>query len=268
MIYSPPLLKHSPCRPVDWRWRRAEWLLREGKRLSRAKDDAATLQAVRYLQLAARGRCTEANDARQFPDLHSAFLVRRLGGALELELQARVLARQSRDEITQRTGVPAEVIDNYLTTFFDVEDYLAATDWILKQAIWRGHSSGSVRQAAAVVLKRIAYFDGPIILDEVMPYLIGGKDLWADPPDLSTEAGREDQRTRQLVALELLPPVERTDWKLGLLIANRLSQRGTTQSPCTTADLLSHKLDQITKDLVASGRLSASRRKEQMSLRA
>lgn len=267
MAPSPILLKYSTFRTVDWRWQQAQWLVREGKRSARTKDDAATLRAVEFLQLAARGGRTVACHQREFPDLNSARQLHERGGSLELEVQARILSQQSRDEITRRTGVTAEVIDAYVVSFFDVEHHLTAMDWIVTQAIWRGHNAAGVSQIHASLLKQFAYYGGPLILDDVMPFLIGGKDLWADPPDLSTAEGRADQRTRLLVALELLPQDAKTNWKLGLLSIDRLHRRGKTPTATTTAEFLKHNLDQKFKDLAVTGKLAAATRK-QMSLGA
>ena len=125
MFYSPTILQHSPSRPVDWRWRRANWLVQENKRRLSRNDDAATIVAARYLANAAR--CLEAA-AGEFPNLDAAFRLYARGGALEVELQARILARQTREVITQRTGVSTACIAIYVVTFFDVDGHIAAGD--------------------------------------------------------------------------------------------------------------------------------------------
>jgi hypothetical protein len=51
-------------------------------------------------------------------------------------------------------------------------------------------------------------------LDAVLPYLVGGKDLWEPPPDLATPAVRAEQVTRLAVATALLPRDAATDLKL------------------------------------------------------
>src|SRR5262249_22927778 len=157
------------------------------------------------------------------------------GGALPLELQARILAAQPRDEITRRTGVSRDVIDAYQATVFHVEDRLTARDWVLLEAIHQGHPTVGVDAGAAVILKRCAFFAGPVVLDAVIPYLIGGRDLWADPPDLSTPEGRLDQKTRLFVALEMLPQDAKTGWKLMKIFMERLLRTEKAHSPGFTA---------------------------------
>src|SRR5262245_56016614 len=119
MVYYPRLQQFSPLRPVDWRWRRAQKLVSGGRSFSRLRDDAETGRLTHYLRLAARGAGRRRpRHARAFPDLHAACRLHEHGGALRLELQARLLAAQPREEIAGHTGVPREVIDAYQATFF------------------------------------------------------------------------------------------------------------------------------------------------------
>ena len=82
----PELQAHSPVRPPDWRWRRAQALVAAGRYVSQRRDDADTGRAVRYLRAFARcqGGLPTAQIERRFPDLlvaHQSGLVCRLDAA-------------------------------------------------------------------------------------------------------------------------------------------------------------------------------------------
>jgi hypothetical protein len=66
----------------------------------------------------------------------------------------------------------------------------------------------------AGTVKAFAYFAGPHVLDAVCPYLIGGKDLYEPPCDLSTQQGRSEQAIRFAVAVQMLPRDAATDRQL------------------------------------------------------
>src|SRR5205823_12995749 len=97
-------------------------------------------------------------------------------------------------------------------------------------AIHRGHPASGVTLDAAVLLKRFAYGAGSAVLEAVIPYVIGGQDLWFDPPDLATPEGRLDQRVRLPVALEMVPQDTKTGWKPGQFFMGGLLRAGKTSS--------------------------------------
>src|SRR5262249_59847641 len=76
--------------------------------------------------------------ARRHPDVHAARQLHEHGGRSALEVQCRLLARQTFDEIERATGVQAEGLRGYEGLYFNVTDRLDAPDWITEFAIgWR-----------------------------------------------------------------------------------------------------------------------------------
>jgi hypothetical protein len=61
--------QHSPVRPPDWRWRRAQSLVATSRYYCRRRDDPETGRAARYLRAVARceGGITSAQVERDFP---------------------------------------------------------------------------------------------------------------------------------------------------------------------------------------------------------
>src|SRR5262245_41204831 len=111
----PELQRRSPHRPPAWRWERALDLVRLGKYVSARRDDEATARAVRYLR--ARRRCRRESQvqrlANTYPDVHQAHQLAEHGGSTVVKVQARLLARQSFDEIAHGTSVPVGEVRIY-----------------------------------------------------------------------------------------------------------------------------------------------------------
>jgi hypothetical protein len=247
--FYPEILRHSPLRPPDWRWRRAESLVAQGRYFSQGRDDAQTGRAARYLRALARRSRPAGEAIRHYPDVHAARRLHEGGGPIPLMVQARLLARQSIAEVARFTGTPAEVVSTYEGLFFNVVGCLDAQDWVLVHAIGRGASAGTADPDTGVVLKSFAYFGGLIVLEAVLPYLVGGKDLFDPPLDLSTREGRTEQAIRLAVAAQMLPRGAATDKKLHKIMAillERERQRPVRPAP---AALLAQNVDFMLDEL-------------------
>src|SRR4051794_13207270 len=131
-MYYPDLVRHSFFRSPAWRWLRARRLVDRGMYVVRRRDDEPTGRAGQYLRAVARcqpGRPTRGVP-RRLADVHAARLLHEAGGATRLLVQARLLARQSTDEIARLTSVPAAAVDAYEALFFACRASLAAPDWV------------------------------------------------------------------------------------------------------------------------------------------
>jgi len=138
---------------------------------------------------------------RTFPEIYAAYRLSEEGGPKRLEIEARLLARQSPGEIAERVGLPAAVVETYEALFFQVSDRLAGRDWITLRAI--GRWSGDV--IPAVLLRGLAYHHGPLMVDVLAPYLAGNVDPFEYHPDPATLEGRVVQSLRLVLLAEMLP---------------------------------------------------------------
>lgn len=232
--------QYSPFRPVDWRWRRAKWLVARGRNFSRRRDDDETGRAVRYIR--AFARCAESRLPRsfltQYRDLNAASRIEDAGGVTEILLQARLIAGQSTEEITQSTGIPPNVVDAYEKTFFHCRDRLCARDWVSIRAIGN-YDFEDAAAGAAVIFKRFAYFGGPLALEAVLPVLpdlLAGRDLFEKPLDLTTPSGQRDHGVRLAIASQMLPYGPAIDKKLleiMLIMRDKGHRRPITRSPAS-----------------------------------
>src|SRR4051794_4490045 len=86
------LLPRCPYRPVDWRWRRARYLLEEAVR-PRRRDDHAVRRAREFL--VRRRRCHRRGDdrrlAERMPEVHGACAIADGDHRLRAEVEARLL---------------------------------------------------------------------------------------------------------------------------------------------------------------------------------
>jgi hypothetical protein len=147
-------------------------------------------------------------------DLAAAHQLYVSDGPAALLLEVRLLMGQDSADIARLMGMPASVVDLYETVFFQCRDRLHARDWVVCCALGMPPSGASIDPEKAAVLKRFAFFGGPLVLDAVQPYLLDGKDLFEPPLDLSTLDGRREQGIRLAVAVHLLPNDAATQWKL------------------------------------------------------
>ena len=227
-LSSSEFQEDNPMRPLAWRWQRAWWIVSHHQNFSRRRDDAATRRIVAYLRARGRrGRVVRSVRTKQFADIRAACEINECGDSTRLVLQARILARQSSVEISQTTGVPADTVDAFEAMFFHCRDRLTAADWIATQAI-RKTAAGLPETKAGAGLKTFAYHGGPVVLDAVLPYFLGGRDIFERALDLSTPEGRREHAARLAVASWLVPDDERSRRKLTRIMMI-LQDRGSSQ---------------------------------------
>jgi hypothetical protein len=236
ITFYPDLQRHHPLRTPGWRWRRACWLLERGRYFSRRRDDAQTGRAIHYLRALTRSRSGRpgARIRKHYSDIHAARQLHESAAPTKLLVQARLLARQSSLEIAVLTGVSFPVLETYEQLLFNIRNHLGARDWICLNAIGPTVRPGTALPDAEAVLKSFAYYGGPLVLEAVLPYLVGGKNLFDPPLDLSTAEGRREQAVRLAVAAQLLPRDASTESKLHkimLLLQGRERKRPIRRAP-------------------------------------
>jgi hypothetical protein len=223
-FFYPDLHRRSPVRPLAWRWQRADALVGQGRYFCRRRDAAQTGRTVRYLRALERCRTGLHKErlARAFLDVHDARLLHEDNGARAVEVQARLLARQSVDVIARAAGLPLDVVGAYEALFFNVLDRLDASDWITAQAVgWHRFDPAKGRDRATV-LKAYAYHGGPLVLETVLPYLLNGRLEAAPSPDLSAADARLDRSVRLALGIDLMPWTAGTALTLMRMHAYRL----------------------------------------------
>lgn len=161
---------HSFFRPLDWRLQRARYLLDHDRLPSTQTDDDESISVFRILS--AEARCCMDRDRAQLEQEWPAFLAaRRLTQAEELlrwEVQARILARQTDEEVAAQCELTPQTVHWFEAVFFCVRDRLDARDWIAARVIgpglWRGFAPEEMGQLWAY----FGYNAGPLALDVII----------------------------------------------------------------------------------------------------
>ncbi|QVL31722.1 hypothetical protein KIH39_23230 [Telmatocola sphagniphila] len=148
----------DPFRRLDGRLRRAKAILDANiRRLSR--DDAETLTIARHLGAKFRGKKTLSKEG-----LAEALALPRTHATLLPKLQAWILTKASDQQLSDRFGIPAEVICWYERSQYHVRPWLHYHDWVLRTAIV--HSSDGEPRTSNIYPERwFAYCGGEKILE-------------------------------------------------------------------------------------------------------
>ena len=209
-LYYPTLVRFDPMRPLDWRCQRAQTLLDNGSRFRRDRDDEDTGRAVRYLRAVRRSRDAGESISTmkvkpQLVDIHRAHQLHAAANPQTTVVQARLLARQSVDEIGALVSLASGAVETYEALFFNVTERLAARLYISKLAIRWTSAMAAAGCGVDVVLRWIAFFAGPQALDAAVPVLM--PEAAALCPSLAPVAGDSELASgiRGLAAALMMP---------------------------------------------------------------
>lgn len=166
----------NPFRPVNWRWERAEQIVRGVLPYSSRIDDAWTRRAVDYRK--ALADCESPLDfallAEEVPDLYWAHQIDQSVdrasriGAMRYEIEARVLAAEAPKAIAKKVGVtPADVLA-YEAVFFDARSKLDTPAYIQHMVIGPAVHRGLDSRDYDLFWKLSGYMRGPAYLDAMI----------------------------------------------------------------------------------------------------
>jgi len=162
----------SPLRPPGWRWLRAGYLVDNGRRLSRCRDDNKVWDAVAFYRALRscqdeRGR---ARLARKMPAFFEAWQVYQQASLVRWEVEARLLANEETEAIARKCGLSANAVEVFHDTFFSVRPHLRARDWIMNCVIGPKVHRGLKETDQDELLKLYAFAGGPLVVDSLMDY--------------------------------------------------------------------------------------------------
>lgn len=175
------LQKYSAVRSPRWRYDRARQLLGARPRRKPAKaDDRLTRRAVEFLDL--WDSAPLLNRAKQhvrfvrqelfprYPELYLAYELFVTDGCerARCALEARLLARQSDEEIADRLSTMPEAVQAYEQLFFNVRDRLDNRDYIVSSVLSPSLNYGYDLTNIELSAKFFGYFAGPQVLDFIL----------------------------------------------------------------------------------------------------
>jgi hypothetical protein len=182
--FDPILGLDNPARPVDARWRAAVYGVRKGITLPGARPDPWVDRATRYLRAILSGQTEDDRErvGREDPDLDAAFRLHAGGDKLARGIvEARLLAGQGIDATAAACGLTPGAVEAYEALFFRVTDKLDNQWYVLNNGIGQKHFSGPTEDDVDVILKRVGFFRGPIMLEQLIRYYRSG---WTVPERL------------------------------------------------------------------------------------
>jgi hypothetical protein len=165
-------------RPIDARWQRISDLADRGEPAKHKWDDVWIRRGLAYETR--RRACRDQADrdllARMDPDVDVAYALRHGADKLaRAELEGRLLAGQSIEEVASLCARTPEVVVAYVRLFFDVEGKLDAKLYLLINAVGSRLWDGSLREGDVdLLLKWIAAIKGPILLELMLRYVKHG----------------------------------------------------------------------------------------------
>lgn len=212
-------LPHSPFRPPEWRWRRAEYLAATGRRIDRRLDDGWVVTARRLLT--PRGAKSEMVTVR------GAYAVWTGDPERRSELEAWLLTAASLAEVARRFALSEAVVEAYERVFFAVRvEAERATDWRMLQAVGYNPWEGFTLPLPFAAWKYAAVTGGPLAL-LVMVAVTTGRPL----PVEVVPAGGGDERAaavREKTLLLIAALAARTDAEFAEVIRAHRRLRATT----------------------------------------
>ena len=233
----------NPYRRPCWRWDRANDLLAAGRNYSKKRDDPPVGIAMHFLREIRR--CL--SDARlrrvkqRFRHVHRAHEIWS-SDRQRLELECRILARQTDTAIGLVMDLPSETVQAYRDLFYSIDDRIDAMGYILHRVIGI-HPTAPPDPVR--LMKANAWVHGPGVIEAWLAYCRGNE----APPDLETAEGRQQAWIEFCLDIHKLPDTSET---CQVMLRNAVSQftNGTKtsrtasahQTFCRTTDLLTSKI--------------------------
>jgi hypothetical protein len=236
---------HNFFRPLDWRLVAAQRRL-SGKRPRRRRHplDPVVDRLTGILKAEANpkksGKAAKLNTDRVA--WRQAVQLRDAGGPLRLEVEARLLAGQSDEEIGALCRLSPEVVHWYEACLFNVRDRLGSSTWVAARVIGMTFPAGDI----GPVLKHFAFTHGPVGLDLVLAVHFGLPLPPAATAEFSQDRAYQEQRLRFLVRLNVAILQAATPAELLRLVdeyeqAQQIDRRRTDVPTALNSDLRSSR---------------------------
>jgi len=111
----------SPLRPLDWRWRRANYLVGAGKR-GRRREDPLVVRVVRWLRSRVRRPKGYRTDWPEMTAAREIYDGVGVDGGRRVEIEGYLLAGESDDQIGKRFGLNPGVARTFGDVYFAVRE--------------------------------------------------------------------------------------------------------------------------------------------------
>jgi hypothetical protein len=214
-------LPENPFRPLDWRWQLASAIQKDGLPPRWRRRDAWVRAICKYLRRSEVPRRRLTNSIAAIGKAHGIWSSRDPRQRLELEI--RLLSGQTYADVAARCAIPAEIVEAYERLFFNVIDWVEASDYMTMildpdQSVVYGTPDHET------VARVLAHRLGPPVVDHLLAYL-GLK------PSAGLNPGM-DRALRRLLAVLSVPLNETTasGWLRLRAVLSRLESDAKAQS--------------------------------------
>lgn len=179
---GPKAFQEGEDRPPDWRWQRANALVRSGDRPTR-RDDSLVRQACTYLKwLDNKGKKRTAPARLRLVQI--AHELRTSNDLFNISLETAALAGDPLKPLAASFAMPDDLPVVLEQLFFDVRDKLDDRLYIYKYEVFPGLQSDSEKDQDASLYKAVAYefgwrvFEGVLIPNALFSMtLLPGQDI-------------------------------------------------------------------------------------------
>ncbi len=163
------LADSDPFLVPDWRRQDAHRLV-NGEEPEWSSDDPVIVAYAEYLRGtdAAHDDADKATVEQRWSAIAAAHKIAKQDGPTRWEIEARLLADQSDDDIAAKCSLPSEVVGCYETIFCNVRSRLGAEIWVCNQVLGPDIHNGFADHEVGSLWRAFAYYGGPVVLDALL----------------------------------------------------------------------------------------------------
>ena len=169
-----PMSPYNSDRPVDARWLWVTRLADTVRHANDPEDDDWIRYGLRYLNqlLACKGPSDRERLAQTMPDMDAAYRLYTCNDKLtRAEVEARLLARQTVEEVAAACNLTVKTVITYEKIFFQVLGRLNARIFIRFQAAKMPPTETDLTENDSdILLKWFSYRKGPLFLEDTLRY--------------------------------------------------------------------------------------------------
>lgn len=222
MVTSLEFRRSNPRRPVDWRWQRACHLLESGGSLVKHRDDSE-IKLAKEFRSAIQSATTENQHLAimdKWPALYEAWNLYQSEEDHETryELEARLLARQTGEEISLKLAVTPETTALYESVFFHVTDRLNVPGYVTHTVMGNAIQRGLAQRHYDLLWKMFGYWGGPLVLDHLIYQF--NKPVTPDTKEGVENFWSEDVKQHLMLKSSLAARMAPINWQTSLEIVN------------------------------------------------
>lgn len=242
--------RFDPFRPLHWRWDLAQQVARG----EIAKPGPMTLRlksVVGYLRRRAAGqRLEKEEDSR----ITAALELYESDTPFRWELEARILAGESDEEISQKMGVPAETTATFEWLFFAVRHCRRATGFLLGAAVKYAHFRGFRDHELREFWAWAAMAGRSQIVDLLVRQFHAAR-REDEPPDLIVylRRGACDLMLQTFIALQVVPPEADARWCFNLSVKLQLAE--VSEKPVANTNRIYRALIRCARQFLETGKV-------------